>query len=145
MEERGGRDFSLFPVPRLTHIATREIGVRLALGAHAGAVLRMVLVRGGQLALIGIVVGTAGTFALRSVLANLLFNVSATDPFIYGGVAILLAGIALLACFIPARRAAAHGVNVEAGPILPKTSHESPASEQQQTCWKWTKAPFAQT
>ena len=85
---------------------TRELGVRLALGASTGGVLRLVLSQGTKLALIGVGVGALGAFAARRVLANLVFEVSTFDPITYGAVAALLIGVAGLACYIPARRAA---------------------------------------
>jgi ABC-type antimicrobial peptide transport system permease subunit len=86
---------------------TQEIGVRIALGAPAGDVRGMVVRRGMALAGVGIVVGLVGAFALSSVLATLLYEVSATDPWTYAGVAIVLAFTALVASWLPARRAAA--------------------------------------
>jgi putative ABC transport system permease protein len=86
---------------------TREIGVRLALGALPGDVLKLVVAKGAILAVIGVVVGGTGTFLLRQVLEGVLFDVSATDPITYGSVALLLIGVAVVACFVPARRAAA--------------------------------------
>jgi ABC-type antimicrobial peptide transport system permease subunit len=85
---------------------TRELGVRLALGASAGGVLRLVLREGILLAALGVVLGAAGAFAGRRVLANALFDVSASDPVTYIVVAGLLVAVAALACYVPARRAA---------------------------------------
>ncbi|HKX31387.1 MAG TPA: ABC transporter permease [Blastocatellia bacterium] len=84
---------------------TREIGIRMALGAQAGDVIRMVIRRGMGLTLIGVALGVAAAFALTRVMKGWLFEVSATDPATFVGVALLLALVALLACWIPARRA----------------------------------------
>ena len=86
---------------------TREMGVRLALGAKARDVLGLVLRQAGGMVGIGIVVGTAGAFLIRSVIADMLFDVSSADPTVYLVVAGLLALTALVACLLPARRAAA--------------------------------------
>ncbi len=84
---------------------TREIGIRMALGAQAADVLRMVVGQGMVLAVIGLGVGLATALAVTRVMSSLLFEVSATDPLTFAGVSILLAVAALLACYIPARRA----------------------------------------
>jgi putative ABC transport system permease protein len=84
---------------------TRELAVRLALGAHPRTVLQLVLSHGAWLAGIGIVIGLFGAFALSRVVAGLLYDVRASDPGNLLGVSLLLAAVALLACYIPARRA----------------------------------------
>jgi putative ABC transport system permease protein len=85
---------------------TREIGIRMALGAQVRDVLRLVVSQGIRLVLIGLALGLVGAFALTRVLASLLLGVGTTDPLTFIGVAPLLMAIALLACWIPARRAA---------------------------------------
>ncbi|MEK6286962.1 MAG: ABC transporter permease [Acidobacteriota bacterium] len=85
---------------------TREIGIRMALGAEKSQVLKLVLGQGVKLALTGVVIGLIASFAMTRLMASLLFNTSATDPLTLGGVALLLALVALLACYLPARRAA---------------------------------------
>jgi len=84
---------------------TREFGVRVALGATSGDVLRMVLGQGMRTILIGVTIGIVGSFALTQTVKSLLFDVTATDPVTFAGVTLLLVGVALLACYIPARRA----------------------------------------
>jgi predicted permease len=84
---------------------TREIGVRVALGATPGDVLRMILGQGLRTIFIGVAIGITGSLALTRTVESLLFGVTATDPLTFGGVTLLLVGAALLACYIPARRA----------------------------------------
>jgi putative ABC transport system permease protein len=84
---------------------THEFGVRMALGAKPGDVFRLALRRGAILTVCGIAAGLLAAFALTRVMANLLFGVSASDPITFVGVAILLSVVALLACYLPARRA----------------------------------------
>jgi putative ABC transport system permease protein len=85
---------------------TQEIGIRMALGAQVTDVLKLIVGNGMKLALIGIVVGLAGAFAVTRLLAELLFGVSATDVGTFAVVSSVLAAVVLLACYIPARRAA---------------------------------------
>lgn len=84
---------------------TYEIGLRIALGAKPGDVLKLVMKQGLTLVLIGVVIGIIASFALTRVIKNLLFNVSATDALTFVAVSLGLASVALLACWIPARRA----------------------------------------
>ena len=90
-----------FSVSQRTH----EIGIRMALGANRGEVLRLVLKQGMTLALAGMAVGMVAAFGLTRVLSNLLFGVTPNDPATFVAVPALLALVAALACAIPARRA----------------------------------------
>jgi putative ABC transport system permease protein len=85
---------------------TREIGVRMALGARAKDALWLVVRRGMTLSLAGVAIGMAASFALTRLMETMLFNVSVTDPLTFAGIPLLLALVALLACLIPAWRAA---------------------------------------
>jgi putative ABC transport system permease protein len=84
---------------------THEIGIRMALGADGGGVLRMILAQGAKIAGAGVVIGLAASLGLTRLMANLLFSVSAADPLTFAAVAIALVLVAMLACYIPARRA----------------------------------------
>ncbi|MBI5383192.1 MAG: ABC transporter permease [Verrucomicrobia bacterium] len=84
---------------------TREIGIRMALGAQRGEVLLQVMRQGLKLTFLGVALGLVGAFALTRVLAHLLFEVTPQDPFTFVGVAVLLVAVALIACWLPARRA----------------------------------------
>ena len=84
---------------------THEFGVRIALGASPGEVLRLVMLRGMRAILFGLFVGIAGALALTRVLATFLFGVKSTDPVTYSLAAVVLVIVALIACYMPARRA----------------------------------------
>lgn len=84
---------------------TQEIGIRMALGARAVTVLRMILAKGLRLSLAGTVIGLAGALAATRLIANLLYGVKPGDPTIYAAVSAVLLGVTLLACYLPARRA----------------------------------------
>jgi putative ABC transport system permease protein len=84
---------------------THEIGIRAALGASAGSLLRLIISRGLVLALIGLVIGVGGALGLTRVMERLLYGVGARDPMTMSSVAVVLAAVAVSACYIPARRA----------------------------------------
>jgi predicted permease len=89
----------------LTGQRTQEIGVRIALGASGKDVLRMILGEGMRIALVGVAVGIAAALGLTRLITKIIYGVGRMDPITFGGVAMLLTGVALLACYIPARRA----------------------------------------
>jgi ABC-type antimicrobial peptide transport system permease subunit len=82
-----------------------EFGVRLALGAAPADVMRLVLRGGARLAIVGVVIGAAGSYLATPLLRDLLFQVAPRDLLTLGGVALILGSVALLACYVPARRA----------------------------------------
>jgi len=84
---------------------TSEIGIRMALGAQRGDVLRLIFFQGGRLILFGLTAGLAGASLLTRFLASMLFGISAYDPLTFGAIALLIAAVASVACLIPARRA----------------------------------------
>jgi putative ABC transport system permease protein len=84
---------------------TRELGIRMALGAQPGDVLKLVTIQGMKLALIGVILGLLASFGLTRLMKSLLFGVGATDPVTFALVALLLAVVGFVACYIPARRA----------------------------------------
>ena len=84
---------------------TQEIGIRMALGAQSGDVLRVVLAQGAKIAVVGILTGLTASFCLTRLMANLLFSVSSADPVTFAAVAVAILLIALLASYLPARRA----------------------------------------
>jgi putative ABC transport system permease protein len=84
---------------------SRELGLRIALGADTRAVLGLVLGKGARLALLGVAIGLAASLAVTRVMATMLFHVSATDPITFAAISLLLIGVALVASYLPARRA----------------------------------------
>jgi len=84
---------------------TNEFGIRLALGAQTGNVLRMVLGQGLRLTLIGVAIGIAAAFGLTRLMQSVLFGISATDPVTFAAISAMVLLVALLACYLPARRA----------------------------------------
>ncbi len=86
---------------------TREIGIRMALGAQAADIRRMVVTQDGRIALVGVVIGLVAAVFWARWLESLLFEVQARDPMVFGAVSVLMIGVALIASYLPARRASA--------------------------------------
>jgi putative ABC transport system permease protein len=84
---------------------TNEIGIRVAMGAQRRDVLRLVLGHGSRLILLGVTLGVAAGLGITRLMTGLLFGISATDPLTFAGVALLLTAVALVGCYVPARRA----------------------------------------
>jgi putative ABC transport system permease protein len=84
---------------------THEIGIRMALGAHAGDIFKLVITQGLALTIIGIVIGLAGAYAVTRAMAQLLYGITSTDPLTFVGISLLLGAVAMLACYVPTRRA----------------------------------------
>ncbi len=89
----------------MVELRTREIGVRMALGAQGGQVLQMILSQGAWLVGSGLLLGVVGALALRRALASVLFGVAPTDPAIFATVLVVLSVVGFLACYLPAHRA----------------------------------------
>jgi predicted permease len=90
----------------LVNQGTRELGIRIALGASQRNILGLVVRQGMVLAISGVTIGLAAAFLLTRLMRSLLFGIEATDPITFAGISLLLAAIALLACYVPAQRAA---------------------------------------
>ena len=84
---------------------THEIGIRMALGAQARDIFKLVITQGLTLTLIGIVIGLAGAYAMTRAMAQLLYGITSTDPLTFVGISLLLGAVAMLACYVPTRRA----------------------------------------
>jgi predicted permease len=92
-------------ISQLVGQRTHEIGVRIALGAQAADVMRLILGQGLRMAVLGVLIGVAAALALTRLMASQLFGVSSHDPLTYAAVGVMLTVVALFACYIPARRA----------------------------------------
>ena len=103
---------------------TSEIGVRLALGAEPRGITRQIVMQGGVVAFVGIVIGLAAAFAGSRLIASVLYGVSPRDPVVFTSMAIALQVVALIACWLPARRAAALSPTIALRADYPRI-HES--------------------
>jgi putative ABC transport system permease protein len=84
---------------------THEIGIRMALGAQARDIFKLVITQGLALTLVGIVIGLAGAYAMTRAMAQILYGISTTDPITFVGISLLLGCVSMLACYVPTRRA----------------------------------------
>jgi putative ABC transport system permease protein len=84
---------------------TQQIGIRMALGAQRRDVLRLIVGQGVTLTIVGVAIGLGAAFGLTRLMSSLLFGIGSTDPWTFTGVAVLLMGVAAVACYLPARRA----------------------------------------
>ena len=115
---------------------TGEFGVRMALGAAPGGIIRLVLHEGLRLTAWGLGLGFVASLALTRLLHSLLFEISATDPVVYGGVALFLVAVAALACWLPARRAAK-----VRGRVVVREEHWRRVLGRAFWRWRWTPGP----
>lgn len=84
---------------------THEVGIRMALGAQPRDIFKLVVAQGLVLTLVGIVIGLIGAYAMTRAMSQLLYGVTTTDPLTFIGISLVLGGVAMLACFVPTRRA----------------------------------------
>ena len=84
---------------------TTYLGIRMSLGAQAGDIFKLVITQGLTLTLIGVVIGLAGAYAVTRAMAQLLYGITSTDPLTFVGISLLLGAVAMLACYVPTRKA----------------------------------------